>query len=84
MSCSKNQKLKTFENFKEIFIGHTPTIYWEVTQPILKGGVVNVDTGSGKGGPLTLMDVDTKEYIQSFLDENDLKTLKSYGINKKS
>lgn len=65
MSCTNKQKLKTVDNFKEIFIGHTPTIYWDIKEPIIKGGVVNVDTGSGKGGKLTIMDIDTKEYWQS-------------------
>lgn len=65
LSCSKGQKLKTVGDFKEIYIGHTPTIYWGLTIPILKGGVINIDTGSGKGGPLTIMDIDSKEFWQS-------------------
>ena len=82
MSChGKRMKLKTADNFDLIFIGHTPTLYWNEpkvgggTQPILKpiysGGIWNVDTGSGKGGVLTLMNLDTKEYIQSELTVND-------------
>lgn len=65
MSCSKDQKLQTVDDFKEIYIGHTPTIYWNEVKPIMKGGVINIDTGSGKGGPLTIMNIDTKEYWQS-------------------
>lgn len=80
MSCKGDQKLKTLYNFKEIFIGHTPTIYWNKTTPIHSGGVWNVDTGAGKGGPLTIMDVDTKEYWQSDLSLTDHTKLKSYGI----
>jgi len=77
-------KLKTKNNFKEIFIGHTPTICWyeeeevtesgiilggkkEITYPLSCGGIWNIDTGSGKGGKLTIMNVDTKEYFQSEL-----------------
>jgi serine/threonine protein phosphatase 1 len=80
MSCTGTQKLKTADNFDEVFIGHTPTIYWDKTQPIFSGGVINVDTGSGKGGPLTLMDIDTKEYWQSALNEEDKLKLQAYGI----
>ncbi len=80
MSCKGDQKLKTLYNFKEIFIGHTPTIYWNKTKPIYSGGVWNIDTGSGKGGPLTIMDIDTHEYWQSDLSLADHTKLKSYGI----
>lgn len=83
MSCTGDTKLITVDGFKEIFVGHTPTIYWNETIPIYKGGIWNIDTGSGKGGPLTLMDVDTKEYWQSFLWEKDRQKLKSYGIKEK-
>jgi len=54
-------------DFKKIFIGHTPTIYWDETTPIKAGRIINVDTGSGKGGPLTIMNVDTEEYWQSYV-----------------
>ncbi len=80
MSCSKGQKLNTIEDFKEIFIGHTPTIYWDSILPISRGGVTNVDTGSGKGGPLTIMNIDTHEYWQS--DHNFI--IKNDGIIKKN
>lgn len=80
MSCKGDQKLNTVDCFEEIFIGHTPTVYWDKTTPIFSGGVINVDTGSGKGGPLTIMDIDTKEYWQSFLTKEDEAKLKAYGI----
>lgn len=82
MSCTGTQKLKTADNFKEIFIGHTPTIYWNKVTPISRGGVTNVDTGAGKGGPLTVMDIDTKEFWQSDLIEHDRTKLIKYGIIK--
>lgn len=69
MSCHKDQKLKTIEEYKDIFIGHTPTIYWNKLEPIYSGGIWNIDTGSGKGGPLTIMDIDSKEYWQSEIPE---------------
>lgn len=65
LSCKGDVKLKNIYDFKEIFIGHTPTIYWEQKTPMYSGGVWNIDTGSGKGGPLTIMNIDTKEYFQS-------------------
>lgn len=75
MSCGPDKKLKHKDNFDMIFIGHTPTLYWkedikgigsrDITTPIFKGGVWNIDTGSGKGGKLTIMDLETKEYWQS-------------------
>ena len=65
MSCAPGQKLKTADNFNHIYIGHTPTIYWNESKPITRGGVTNIDTGAGKGGYLTIMDVDTKEFWQS-------------------
>ena len=75
MSCSGDQRLKTADDFDHVFIGHTPTLYWtedlpnlgvsRIYRPITKGGVTNLDTGCGKGGPLTIYDLDTKEYYQS-------------------
>lgn len=78
MSCGKDQELVTMYDFKDIFIGHTPTIYWGTTLPIYRGGVTNVDTGAGKSGPLTIMDIDTKEYWQS--EHNFLP----HGVNQKT
>jgi len=66
MSCSKGVKLKTVEDFKEIFIGHTATINWDKeAKPIESGGVWNLDQGAGWWGKLTMMNIDTKEYFQS-------------------
>ncbi|MEO8772165.1 MAG: metallophosphoesterase [Ferruginibacter sp.] len=66
MGCAPGQKLKTADNFNHIYIGHTPTIYWNETKPITRGGVTNIDTGAGKGGMLTMMNVETHEYWQSY------------------
>ncbi len=51
--------------FKEIFIGHTTTMYWKTNQPLRAANIINIDTGSGKEGKLTIMDVATKEFWQS-------------------
>lgn len=48
----------------EVYIGHTPTTLWGISEPINAANVWNLDTGSGKGGLLTLMNIDTKEYKQ--------------------
>lgn len=70
---SGNFPFKTKDNFKEIFIGHTPTVYWKnklsgkpITIPMRAGNIWNIDTGCGKGNfPLTAMNIDTREYYQS-------------------
>lgn len=49
----------------EVFIGHTPTLMWGVTTPMNAGQIWNLDTGCGKGGLLTIMNLDTKEYYQN-------------------
>lgn len=51
--------------FKRVFIGHTPTLYYSLIHPFTGGGVTNVDTGSGKGGCLTIMDIDSGKFWQS-------------------
>jgi len=52
-------------NYKKVFIGHTPTLYYGLYKPFHGGGVINVDTGSGKGGPLSIMDIDSGQFWQS-------------------
>jgi len=56
---------KRFTLYKEIFIGHTPITRIEQTIPIQKACVWNVDTGAAFNGPLTIMDIDSKDYWQS-------------------
>jgi serine/threonine protein phosphatase 1 len=51
--------------FHEIFIGHTPTLNWDVDKPMQALNILNVDTGAGHGGKLTLMNIHSKEYFQS-------------------
>lgn len=51
--------------FKEVYVGHTPTLNYGFDVPLFIKGVWMLDTGAGWGGPLTLMDVDTHEYWQS-------------------
>lgn len=56
---------KRLKLFSEIFIGHTPTTDYGVNTPIHAANLWNVDTGAGKTGKLTVMDIDTKQFWQS-------------------
>ena len=66
-TCSEGVKLKTNDDFKEIFIGHTATNYkYKDLKPVNSGGVWNIDQGAGwSDGKLTIMNVETKEFWQS-------------------
>lgn len=62
----KSYPFKMKENFNEIFVGHTPVQYFEPTRLPLKYVNINLlDTGCGKGGPLTLMNLNTREITQN-------------------
>jgi serine/threonine protein phosphatase 1 len=55
-----------FSNYEEIFVGHTPVQNLsKTTLPQRFCNVWDLDTGAGWGGPLTIMDIDTKKYWQS-------------------
>lgn len=56
---------KRFNQYHEIFIGHTPVTRIGETIPVNKANIWNADTGAAFKGPLTVMDADTKEYWQS-------------------
>lgn len=51
--------------FKEIYIGHTPVSRYHYNHPVKACEVWCMDTGAGWGGPLSIIDVDTKEYWTS-------------------
>ena len=51
--------------YNEIYIGHTPVTKIGKTIPIQMANVWNVDTGAAFLGPLTILDIDTKEFWQS-------------------
>ena len=60
--------------FKDIFIGHTPTPYFGETKPMLFANIWDLDTGCGKGDfPLTIMNVETKEYYQSKFNNDEYR-----------
>ena len=72
--------------YSEIYIGHTPTINYEIknhyperklqekngviTVPMFRGNVINMDTGCGWGGKLSIMNINTKELFQSDKSED--------------
>jgi serine/threonine protein phosphatase 1 len=56
---------KRLQHFSEIYIGHTPVIDYGYTTPVNAGNLWNIDTGAAFTGPLTLMDVESKQYWQS-------------------
>ena len=56
---------KRFTLYHEIYIGHTPVTKIGATVPVQKACVWNVDTGAAFEGPLTIMNIDTKEFWQS-------------------
>lgn len=51
--------------YKEIFIGHTPTLDIGIKIPANKANIWNMDTGAAYTGVLSIMDIDTKEFWQS-------------------
>ncbi len=51
--------------YPEIYIGHTPVTRIGFTVPIQKSCVWNIDTGAAFKGPLTIMDIHTKQFWQS-------------------
>ncbi|WP_062057322.1 metallophosphoesterase family protein [Aquimarina longa] len=51
--------------FDEIYIGHTPVTRINETTPVQSTCVWNIDTGAAFKGPLTILDIDTKEWWQS-------------------
>ena len=54
-----------YTQFKEIFLGHTPTQLFNLSRPLKVCNVWDMDTGAGWAGRLSIMDVRTKEYWQS-------------------
>ena len=53
--------------FKQIFIGHTPTLsfqwYEGNDKPIYAGQVIDCDTGGCFGGKISLIDITTDDHI---------------------
>lgn len=56
---------KRLKLFNEIYIGHTPTLNYNIAEPMNAINVWNIDTGAGFNGKLSALDIDTKEFWQS-------------------
>jgi serine/threonine protein phosphatase 1 len=56
---------KRLRLFREIYIGHTPTINYGVEEPMHAYNVWNIDTGAAFYGRLSALNIDTKEFWQS-------------------
>lgn len=67
--------------FHEIYIGHTPTLNFNIGVPMQGCNVWNIDTGAAFTGKLSMMDINTKAFWQS----DPLKSLytNESGRNKK-
>ncbi|WP_424492650.1 metallophosphoesterase family protein [Salinimicrobium sp. GXAS 041] len=73
MALSLNPNLKPEEDifpkrlslFEEIFIGHTPVTRIGKTKPVNAANVWNIDTGAAFKGRISVINIDTKEVIQS-------------------
>ena len=64
---NKEYPFKIKDNFKEVFLGHTPVQYFNKTTPQQYANIWLLDTGAGKfkDGTVTIMDLETKEYKQA-------------------
>ena len=56
---------KRLLHYKEIFIGHTPTLNFNEDKPMNVANIWNIDTGAAFTGKICAMNIDTKEYVQS-------------------
>jgi len=56
---------KRLSHYKEIYIGHTSLTRIGESTPKNAGNVWNLDTGAAHKNPLTIMDIDSKEFWQS-------------------
>ncbi|NAS12502.1 metallophosphoesterase [Poritiphilus flavus] len=65
LSPESDRYPKRLKHYKEIYIGHTPVTRIGETVPINAANIWNVDTGAAFKGPLSIIDVDTKEVWQS-------------------
>lgn len=65
MSSSDILYPKRLTLYNEIYIGHTPVSRIGKNTPVNKACIWNIDTGAAFKGPLTIMDIDTKEFWQS-------------------
>lgn len=65
------QKNQEFQEFKEIFIGHTPTQLYNENLPRKISNLWMLDTGVHISGQLTIMNIETLEFWQSTTKSNE-------------
>ena len=56
---------KRLTHYNEIYIGHTPTLNYNQHEPMKAINVWNIDTGAAFYGPLSAINIDTKDIFQS-------------------
>ncbi len=56
---------KRLKHYKEIFIGHTPTINFNIDVPMHATNIWNIDTGAAFTGKLSAININSKEFFQS-------------------
>lgn len=56
---------KRLSHYNEIYIGHTPTTNFGISEPMNAINLWNVDTGAAFKGKITAMDINTKAFYQS-------------------
>jgi serine/threonine protein phosphatase 1 len=61
----QNNYIISVDQYKDIFVGHTPTLRFGEETPLFMGNITMVDTGAAFTGKLSIIDVDTKEVWQS-------------------
>jgi serine/threonine protein phosphatase 1 len=63
----RQHKPVNIDQYKEVYIGHTPTILLDPnqTKPLQMGNIVLTDSGAAFTGCLSIMDIDSKEVWQS-------------------
>jgi serine/threonine protein phosphatase 1 len=64
-SLNETHKFNMIGDYKEVFIGHTSTQFWNEDKPMNAANIWNLDTGGGWFGKVSIMDVKTKEFWQS-------------------
>lgn len=69
---------KKITSYDEVYVGHTPTLHWQVNVPLQFCEVFLMDTGAGwNGGRLSMINIETKELYTSDIIDNLYPGIKS-------
>ena len=71
LTYSNKSEPVEFDTFSKIYIGHTPTIKYNLDSPLIMGNVINLDQGCKITGRLTLWNDDKNTYVQTNEIERD-------------